>query len=369
MKILFCTNVYQVIENGPVKFARMLPDINHLYPEHEIRILTEDINHPSEEVYKVTMKSGWQKSILSQFIRMGRYHRQAMKIRKEFPFDVLVYNNAFVGLFSAIFFTRTVVMINDDNNLNFSELPILSRNWIKRLIFRNLEKLTASFARTVIANSDYLRTRIIAEYRINAEKVSRLYKGVKEQPVVPDRPFAPENMVRILFVKNDFQRGGLYTLTEALALTGLIFQVTVAGNNAADHVQIGNLLNHPNIVKSAILGKQTQEQIFGLMTQSDIFCVPSYKEAFGVANLEALSLGLSVVTTRVGGVPEALNNENCAWLVPPGNAQELAAALVDCIKNDVLREVKIKNGLQHVKSFSEKKLLRNFISILSETAP
>ena len=60
---------------------------------------------------------------------------------------------------------------------------------------------------------------------------------------------------------------------------------------------------------------------------ADIHCQPNTgPEPFGIAFVEALYAGLPVVTTRLGGALEIVN-ETCGVLVPPGDAGALAAAL------------------------------------------
>ena len=63
------------------------------------------------------------------------------------------------------------------------------------------------------------------------------------------------------------------------------------------------------------------------MLNTDIFCVPSHKEALGVANLEALSRGVPVISSNAGGIPEVLNYGKCGWMANPGDSEDLASVL------------------------------------------
>jgi glycosyltransferase involved in cell wall biosynthesis len=62
------------------------------------------------------------------------------------------------------------------------------------------------------------------------------------------------------------------------------------------------------------------------MRAADVFCLPSYSEGCPNVVVEALACGRPVVATKVGGIPE-LVNETCGMLIPPRNAGELAKAL------------------------------------------
>jgi glycosyltransferase involved in cell wall biosynthesis len=66
----------------------------------------------------------------------------------------------------------------------------------------------------------------------------------------------------------------------------------------------------------------------------DIFALPSYDEGLPIAILEAMSEGLPVVATDVGGIPELVENDRTGYLVSPGDVNALCTALrrlvIDC---------------------------------------
>lgn len=80
------------------------------------------------------------------------------------------------------------------------------------------------------------------------------------------------------------------------------------------------------------LGGRFHHEIPQLMQESDIFISTSNMETCGVSILEALSVGLPIVATRVGGVPELINEER-GILVNPNNVEDLANALMNVFLN------------------------------------
>jgi glycosyltransferase involved in cell wall biosynthesis len=58
-----------------------------------------------------------------------------------------------------------------------------------------------------------------------------------------------------------------------------------------------------------------------------LFVMPSLEEAFGVAALEAMAVGLPLVGTRVGGLPELIEDGRTGLLVPPGDPEALGRAI------------------------------------------
>jgi len=156
IKVLFCTNAFEKVSNGPAKFAHLLLQYA---PEADmdVRILTEDITSPRPKVYKLPFSIPRIIKPLSQFWRMWKYHQKAMAIRKEFPFDVLVYNNALVGLLSFVRFRGTVGMINDYGNASCSLGNVIRQKGKinKRHFFYFIEYLAAKTSSRIIVNSDY----------------------------------------------------------------------------------------------------------------------------------------------------------------------------------------------------------------------
>jgi glycosyltransferase involved in cell wall biosynthesis len=59
----------------------------------------------------------------------------------------------------------------------------------------------------------------------------------------------------------------------------------------------------------------------------DLFVFPSYKETFGLSLLEAMAMEIPIVASNAGGVPEILDFGRCGTLVPPREAEPLAAAI------------------------------------------
>ena len=64
------------------------------------------------------------------------------------------------------------------------------------------------------------------------------------------------------------------------------------------------------------------------MQAADAFVCPSrWAEAAGLVNIEAQACGLPVLASRIGGIPEYVMDGRTGVLFPPGDAEELAAAV------------------------------------------
>src|SRR5207245_5777728 len=80
-----------------------------------------------------------------------------------------------------------------------------------------------------------------------------------------------------------------------------------------------------------------QPRLDDLLARWDVFALPSREEAFGIAALEAMAAGRPVVATRVGGLPELIEDGLTGLLVPPDDPAALAAALARLAADPALR--------------------------------
>lgn len=367
MKILLCTNAFENITNGPAKFANLILTINKVYPEYEVHILTEDVSdsthslvHPLKLFIPLFLKP------FGQIIRMFQYHNKAMRIRKEeFPFDILLYNNAFLGFWSAIRFSKAIGMINDDNNVHARFKDIFkSKRYFKQFVFKQFERLSVRFYKLIITNSKYLTSELVENYPEIRGKERIMYKSV-EIPIVKVENRVFEEPVTILFIKNDYVRGGLFDLFAALSKAEFAYSLKVIGPSSQFNDDIMFNAKKTNVIVQ-ILGPLPQERVFDELGKSDIFCVPSHKEALGVANMEAIIRGVSVVSTNTGGIPEVLNGGKNGWLVPVSDPLALRNALHECVHNKVLREEKKIAAQLFVQLFSKENMFKRFIEITTE---
>ena len=60
---------------------------------------------------------------------------------------------------------------------------------------------------------------------------------------------------------------------------------------------------------------------------ADIFCLPTFAEGLPVSIMEAMAIGVPVVTTYISGIPELVIDGVTGWVVPAANAELLADKL------------------------------------------
>jgi colanic acid/amylovoran biosynthesis glycosyltransferase len=85
------------------------------------------------------------------------------------------------------------------------------------------------------------------------------------------------------------------------------------------------------------LGAVGQEELRELYERAAVFCLPSFAEGVPVVLMEAMAMGLPVVTTRIAGIPELVEHERSGMLVAPGRADELTDSLAGLLEEPELR--------------------------------
>jgi L-malate glycosyltransferase len=193
-------------------------------------------------------------------------------------------------------------------------------SWIHRL------KYTLTCDR-IIAVSGAVRDMLV-RLGIPAEKIQVIHTGVPvpaSPPTAEDRRRAREHWG---LSANDFAVGhmGAFTYEKgqdvAVAAVNLLEMPSLRLILAGDGPLRGSIAGGARIrLPGYVEDKRT------LLQALDLFLMPSRSEAWGLAALEAMSYGVPVIASGVGGLREIIEDKVSGWLVPPDDARALAEAI------------------------------------------
>jgi glycosyltransferase involved in cell wall biosynthesis len=160
--------------------------------------------------------------------------------------------------------------------------------------------------------------------------------------LVPERPLPPTRtgLPRLVFLGQLVERKGLDVLVEAFAQMQMPAELLLAGGdwNAPGFPQRIKTRAGELGVASRICFENHRQDVGAILSTADVFVLPSFSEARPRSIIEAMSLGVPVVATAVGGVPSLVTDEHTGLLVPPGDAPRLAAALDRLVRRPDLRQ-------------------------------
>ncbi|MEA3319057.1 MAG: N-acetyl-alpha-D-glucosaminyl L-malate synthase BshA [Bacillota bacterium] len=111
--------------------------------------------------------------------------------------------------------------------------------------------------------------------------------------------------------------------------------------------------------KVLFLGKQ--ENLEDLYSISDLMLLLSEKESFGLVLLEAMACGVPSVGTKIGGIPEVIDDGVTGYLSDVGNIEEIAQNAVRILENATLHKEFAENAISRVKEhFSSRKIVEQY---------
>jgi glycosyltransferase involved in cell wall biosynthesis len=174
-------------------------------------------------------------------------------------------------------------------------------------------------ARWVFTMSDHVAQSVIEDYGVDADRVRCVYAGSNAD--FPDAASLQNGYgsKQVLFVGLKWRlKGGPDLLAAFELLRQREPEARLAIVGCEPPVEAENV---------TVFGRVPLEAIAGHYAHSAVFCMPTQGDAFGIAFVEALSHGLPVVGTRLGAVPEIVQDGETGYLVEPGDVRGLADAL------------------------------------------
>lgn len=213
------------------------------------------------------------------------------------------------------------------------------RGLVSRMVRRQLDKQWQSIAGTadgfVVSCTDdaeFLKSR----YGVDAGRIGRITQGVPQvfldEPVAP---MTPERLNRVLYI------GQLAFFKAPHVLAESVSQI-LQQNGGATMTWVCGESHHQDAMQMLSEGVRDRVTLVNWMDQTQLqqqldchgtFLFPSYFEGFGKAPLEAMSRGLCVTATSVGGMRDYIDDGVSGCLVPPGRPDLVAAAALDVMQN------------------------------------
>ena len=111
-------------------------------------------------------------------------------------------------------------------------------------------------------------------------------------------------------------------------------------------------------------GQLTKEEWWELASKHDIFINTTHFDNTPVSVMEAMALGLPVISTNVGGIPFLLANEQNALLVPDNDITAMTNAVLDLLENKPKNNLLITNARTFIEQMDWELVKQSWVSIL-----
>jgi len=220
--------------------------------------------------------------------------------------------------------------------------PTVVSVWGSDVMDRPSNPLIGFFTKRALRYADYVTATSDVLKRSTLDLVPSLIGRIETIPFgvnLPDELMEPpsESPLKICWVKQLFRKYGPDVLLKAVKLVKEKIpdiQVNLAGDGDMEE-QLKQMIKDFDLSDNVrLLGWMSNKDIYSFIQQHHFLVMPSLKEAFGVAVLEASACGRPAIASDVGGVSEVLVDGQTGILVPKGDADKLAEAILK-LANDV----------------------------------
>ena len=283
--------------------------------------LTHEEGAPSKMANKP-----WLQLLAIPYIISGFF--KCIKICRKFKPDIIhahwPFPHAYIALGAAKLFKIPLML-----NFHGAELLLIrKKNWVKPLL-----KFAISQAQAVFANSSFTAGKIKALRDVEIEWSP--YGTTLETGTGNAEPHAINGKFKILFVGRHIERKGIRYLIEAAKyLPRDQFEIRIVGvGDLTDELKkLASESATPNSAEIIFTGKLSPEALANEYKSANVFTLPAIvdskgdTEGLGVVLIEAMELGLPIVASNVGGIPDVVIDGETGILVPEKDPEALANA-------------------------------------------
>lgn len=290
------------------------------YAPASLEMLTHEEGAPSKMASKP-----WLQLLAIPYIISGFF--KCLSICRKWRPDIIhahwPFPHAYIALGAAKLFRIPLVL-----NFHGAELLLIrKKKWVRPLL-----KFAIGQAQAVFANSSFTAGRIMAIRDVNVEWSpygTTLDEGVKQH-----EPHTVSGKFKILFVGRHIERKGIRYLIEAAKfLPRDQFEIRIVGvGDLTDELKKQAAGVAPESAEIIFTGKLSPDALANEYRTANVFTLPAIvdskgdTEGLGVVLIEAMELGLPVVASNVGGIPDVVIDGISGILVPEKDPEALAKA-------------------------------------------
>jgi glycosyltransferase involved in cell wall biosynthesis len=342
--------------------ARIVKHVHYLPEEKE---LLDDVHRASKKG-KLTAEiraalDGWGRR--TDFLRLYQAVYVGLRLQAAGVSHVHAH---FAGMAA-----RTAFWITEFFPITFSFTAHANDIFVPRNFEIGLDKLVGA-SRVVVTETDYAEKFLRERFPERADRIHRIYNGLNLVEFGhADFSYTPPLIVAVgrLIAKK-----GLADLIRACALLverGRSFRCEIFGEGPLENQLRGQIEELGLQERVQLRGAKPQHEIRTRLAEARVFVLPSVADADGGMDnlptviMEAMATGLPVVSTKIGGIPEMVIQDETGFLVQPGDAVALAAAIERLINDCSSAQRLGRAGRQRAQTlFSIEKNARELLALL-----
>ena len=287
------------------------------------------------------------------------FEKSIPKILKENNIDVFISPDGYCSLSTDI---PQIITVHDLAFEHYStHIPFFVNKYYHYFVPKFCEKATK-----ILTVSEFTKQDIVEKYGINSEKIKVIYNGfethltslkggtreLQDERKVPFRGFS--GTPYFIFVGAVHPRKNVLGLLKAFEYFKSTFshphKLVIIGRKAWMNTDLENFYQQMKYKEEVIwIEKIERNDLLQIVKDAFALVYASFFEGFGIPIIEAMALGVPVITSTTSSMPEVAGN--AAILVNPNNTNEIADAMNLLITNEVLRNELITKGKTRAQDF------------------
>lgn len=264
--------------------------------------------------------------------------------------NILQEYQTIVSIIMKYIFKKKVIAKMSSSGMT-SDIKIMKQSVTGRITLRLLKKADRIVSLCSAATEELMHAGI------SAERVQQIHNGIDTRSFPVKTGINHKQHKLITFIGRLDAYKGVEYLLEAFRLVlaeGADVKLQLIGKGP-DELKLKRLTAALQLQETVIF-RGRQEHVAEELSQTDIFVLPSLSEGMSNVLLEAMSCGLPVVATGVGGAKDMIRHGINGMLVPPGDSTALCNALVEVLGNEQLA---LSLGREARKTVEDRYLLVN----------
>ncbi len=381
-RILIVTGIYPPDIGGPASYARTLAQ--RLSKDYEVKIITYSSvkKYDQDKNYPFLVKRVWKK--IPWFLRHAIY---AMKVfcackNSDIIYSLSTLNGAIPSLAGARFFKKRffiriagdyawqVAVEKNKTGLLIDDFQKAKKTgWIGFLHKTQVRACKSSDV--IIVPSKYL-AGIVRGWGVSGDKVKIIYNGVDFKSA----DISQEEAKKKIGIYGDIILSAgrlvpwkgfrmLIKIMPRLSEISQLFRLVIVGDGP-DKKMLGSMVKNLGLERKVYLvGRKSQEELATYLAAADMFVLNTGYEGFSHQILEAMTAGVPVITTAVGGNKEIIRQGENGFMVKYQDEFNLIEAVKSLWQNQELQEEFKKEGKKTAEHFSSEKMLEETIKALT----
>lgn len=235
------------------------------------------------------------------------------------------------------------------------------KNILYLFLAKKIEKFVYKNSDKIVITSEKDKEFIINNFKITSEKIVIINNYIDTNLFVKKENSNKKN--KLVFVGRFNQQKNLFNLLDAV--DNMDVELNLIGSGELED-ELREKAKNIKITQVNFLGNILNENLPEKLNESEIFVFPSLYEGNPKALLEAMSMGLAVLTTNVKGIREIINHKKNGFLVETDSAS-IKKGLQELLNDGELKE-KISNGAKKTieESFSFEKIIEKELNLHKE---